>query len=88
METILSFLPGIVNFWFGFHYFKRAARKAFIPLHVLRAKAEREERLQEEKRKAEEAKKEAEGDPLIWNGTVDQAMKQLQACRSLFGQQQ
>lgn len=56
---------------------------AFVPIHILRARAEQEERVAEEKLKAEEDKKEAEKDPDVWRGTVEQAMKQLHACKSL-----
>ena len=54
---------------------------AFIPIHILRVRAEKEEEANEEKIKEEEAKLEAERDTNIWQGTVEQAMKQLQAYR-------
>lgn len=78
----MFFVIGILDFWFGFHYFKKAAMMAFIPIHVLRARAEKEEHVIEEKLKEEQAKREAEKDPDVWRGTVEQAMKQLQACKS------
>lgn len=56
---------------------------AFVPIHILHARAEKEELAAEEKLLAEEAKKEAEKDPDMWRGTVEQAMKQLQACKVL-----
>ncbi|KAK9898960.1 hypothetical protein P389DRAFT_193975 [Cystobasidium minutum MCA 4210] len=82
---IFLMLFGLISFWFGFPYFKKAAHKAFVPLHILRALAEKEQRELQERTEKEAAKRESKKDPLIWRGTVEQAMKQLQAYRPAEG---